>query len=382
MRVAQPVLYIIPSFDAAVGANINFAYEGEQVFANELVIYDNETGSQVYSKKTEWMRTYHVINGGVLQNGKYYYCEIRVFNKEGTASDWSSQKSFRCFTTPQFGFSNMLTDQIVQNSEITVRLNYSQAENEPLNTYTVGLYNANRVLITKSGTLYGVNTLEYTVKNLEDGTKYYLRATGETLNGMAADTGYVPFSVKFITPTYWTYVDLSDNNDGTVRISCNIRTVTGRYEGGDEPVYIHDRHMIDMRSPGQRVIFDDGFTVQGDFTIKLLGYGFTEGERIMELIDKSGNVLTLIYREGWFMKSSVMAGDAEADDDMLGVRVKYLEVQCMSASGSLTYSIHSGAMPTLGDGEEYLIQLRRIGEVCEVRAVARSIEAMITDQNA
>ena len=54
----------------------------------------------------------------------------------------------------------------------------------------------------------------------------------------------------------------------------------------------------------------------------------------------------------------------------------------MSASGSLTYSIHSGAMPTLGDGEEYLIQLRRIGEVCEVRAVARSIEAMITDQNA
>lgn len=73
MRVAQPVLYIIPSFDAAVGANINFAYEGEQVFANELVIYDNETGSQVYSQKTEWMRTYHTINGGELQNGKYYY---------------------------------------------------------------------------------------------------------------------------------------------------------------------------------------------------------------------------------------------------------------------------------------------------------------------
>ena len=48
MRVAQPVLYIIPSFDAAVGANINFAYEGDQVFVKVLVIYDNETGSQVY----------------------------------------------------------------------------------------------------------------------------------------------------------------------------------------------------------------------------------------------------------------------------------------------------------------------------------------------
>lgn len=145
--MAQPVLYMIPSFDAAVGANINFNYEGEQVFANELTIYNNETGSQVYSQKTEWMRTYHVINGGVLQNGKYYYCKIRVFNKEGTASDWSSQKSFRCFTTPKFGLSNLLTDQIVQNSEMTVKLSYSQAENEPLNTYTVGLYNANRVLM-------------------------------------------------------------------------------------------------------------------------------------------------------------------------------------------------------------------------------------------
>lgn len=119
--MAQPVLYIIPSFDAAVGANINFAYEGEQVFANELVIYDNETGSQVYSKKTEWMRTYHVINGGVLQNGKYYYCEIRVFNKEGTASDWSSQKSFRCFTTPQFGFSNLLASKDSQYMDLFKR---------------------------------------------------------------------------------------------------------------------------------------------------------------------------------------------------------------------------------------------------------------------
>lgn len=273
--MAQPVLYIIPSFDAAVGANINFAYEGEQVFANELVIYDNETGAQVYDKKIEWMRTYHVIEKSILTNGKYYYCKIRVFNKAGTASDWSSQKSFRCFTTPVFTFSNLVTDQIVQNSELTVRLTYSQTEGEPLNTYTVGLYNANHVLVSKSDTLYGVGTMEYTIKNLEDGTKYYLRAMGETLNGMAADTGFLAFSVKFITPTYWTYVDLSDNHDGTVRVSCNIRTVTGRYDGENEPNYIDNNHRVDLRNPGQRVLFDDGFTLQGSFTIKMLGSDFT-----------------------------------------------------------------------------------------------------------
>ena len=379
--MAQPVLYTIPSFDAAVGANINFAYEGEQVFANELVVYDNETGNQVYSQKTEWMRTYHAIVGGALQNGKYYYCVLRVFNKAGEASSWSSQKSFRCFTTPQFGFSNVTTDQIVQNSELTVKLSYKQAEDEPLNTYTVGLYNANHVLINKSETQYGVGTMEYTIKNLEDGTKYYLRAIGETLNGMAADTGYLPFSVKFITPTYWTYVDLSDNHDGTVRVSCNIRTVTGRFEGEGEPKYIDNDHRIDLRNPGQRVLFDDGFTLQGNFTIKLLGNDFTMGEKIIELIDEAGNVLSLTYREGWFQKGSVMAGDAEADDNMLGVKARYIELRCESASGSLCYCIFSNNMPVISGTEEYLIQMRRIGEVCELKVEKRDMEDMIKAQS-
>lgn len=379
--MAQPVLYTIPSFDAAVGANINFAYEGEQVFANELIIYDNETGSQVYSQKTEWMRTYHAIAGGALQNGKYYYCVLRVFNKTGNASAWSSQKSFRCFTTPRFGFSNIVADQIVQNSELTVKLSYTQAENEPLNTYTVGLYNANHVLVSKSDTLYGVGTMEYTIKNLEDGTKYYLRAMGETLNGMAADTGFLAFSVKFITPTYWTYVDLSDNHDGTVRVSCNIRTVTGRYDGGDDPNYIDNNHRVDLRNPGQRVLFDDGFTLQGNFTIKMLGSDFTVNEKILELIDGAGNILSLTYRKGWFQKGSAMAGDAEADDEMLGVMVRYIELRCESASGSLCYSIFSGGMPVISGTQEYLVQLRRIGEVCELTTAVRDMNDMIEQQS-
>lgn len=379
--MAQPVLYTIPSFDAAVGANINFAYEGEQVFANELVIYDNETGNQVYSQKTEWMRTYHAITGGALQNGKYYYCILRVFNKAGEPSSWSSQKSFRCFTTPQFGFSNIVTDQIVQNSELAVKLSYRQAENEPLNTYTIELCNANHVLINKSETLYGVGTMEYTIKNLEDGTKYYLRAIGETLNGMTADTGYLPFSVKFITPTYWTYVDLSDNHDGTVRVSCNIRTVTGRYDGGTEPSYIDNNHRIDLINAGQRVLFDDGFTLQGDFTIKMLGSDFTVNEKILELIDKAGNVLSLTYHVGWFQKGSVMAGNAEADDAMLGVKVRYLDLRCESAGGSLCYSIYSNALPEISGTEEYLIQLRRVGEVCELKVDVRDMNDMIEKQN-
>ena len=182
-------------------------------------------------------------------------------------------------------------------------------------------------------------------------------------------------------------VDLSDNHDGTVRVSCNIRTVTGRLDGGGNPEYIHDNHMVDLRKPGQRVLFDDGFTVQGNFTIKLLGYGFVVGEKIMELIDKSNNTLSLTYREGWATTNSIMGSAAItnkvciATDDIMGVKIGYIDVRCESESLSLVYTIHSTAMPVLTDGEEYLIQLRRIGEVCEIKVDKRNIAAVIEAQN-
>lgn len=380
MRVAQPVLYMIPSFDAALGANINFAYEGEQVFANELAIYDNETGAQVYDQKISWMRTYHTIDAGKLSNGKYYYCKIRVFNKTGNASDWSAQRSFRCFTTPVFGISNLTADQIVQDSEIRLIFTYTQKEDEPLNTYAVTLYNANHVQISKSETLYGVDALEYTLKNLEDGTKYYVRVTGETLNGMAIDSGYVPFSVKYITPSYWTFVDLSDNNDGTVRISCNIRILSGRFEGDGNQTYINDNNMIDLRD-GSRVIFDDGFTIQGDFTLKLLGYDFTVDTPILELIDVGDNRLTIVPREGWFEKGSWMAGDSAAEDESLGVHVKYFELRCVNMTSGMVYTIHTTAVPELTDGEEYLIEAKRIGTECELTVSIRNATEMISVTN-
>ena len=109
-------------------------------------------------------------------------------------------------------------------------MRYVQDENEPLNTYNVILYNSSRVQMSKSATLYGTSDLEYSLHNLADATQYYVRCLGETLNGMVADSGYIPFSVKYIVPTYWAYVDLTNNqNDGTVRISSNIRTIEGKY---------------------------------------------------------------------------------------------------------------------------------------------------------
>lgn len=369
--MAQPVLYTIPSFDAAVGADIPFAYDGEQVFGNELVIMDNSTGAQVYSKKSSVMKLVHtIVPGSGLQNGKYYACKVRVYNKDNVASSWSSLRSFYCFTTPVFTFTNMVRDQILGNSEYTLQMSYVQAEKEPLNTYNVILYNSSRVQLSKSATMYGTAELEYGLHDLMDATQYYVRCLGETLNGMVADTGYIPFSVKYIVPTYWSYVDLTNNkNDGTVRISSNIRTVEGEFSGNGDPIFI-DNGKIDLRKDGDQVVFEQGFGVQGNFTAKMLGADFELNETILSLRDNSGVTVDVIYRRAWFEEGSYMAGGKTATDEKLGVLVPYMELRCVANTGILTYTAMSEPMDELQEGQEYLVKVQRVGRLFNISAKA------------
>lgn len=365
--MAQPVIYTIPSFDAEIGADISFAFDGDQVFGNELVVIDNETDAQVYDViMRDWMRLYHTIGiDSGLVNGKYYACKIRVFNKDGEASDWSTWRSFYCFKTPILMFENIENGQVIQNSEYTFNLNYQQEQNEPLNMYNIMLYNANRVLLQKSQNLYGTEKLQYTINQFEDGTQYYIRATGTTLNGMSVDTGYINFSVKYVVPTYWTYVDLSNNaEDGSIRISCNIRSITGYFTGNEEPIYI-DNSKIDLRN-GDSVIFNDGFVQSGDFTIKILGKDFVNNTPILQMIDNSHSTISLVYREGWFSANTLMANSMQSENDTEGCWIKYIILYADSYNGIMRYTINSNSMPDIEDDQEYLVILKRSGALYDI----------------
>lgn len=374
--MAQPVIYAIPSFDAELGTNVSFAYDGDQVFGNELVITDNETAAQVYDIKMEdWMRLYHTIGvDSGLVNGKYYACKLRVFNKAGEASDWSTWRSFYCFKTPILSFVNVSDGDVIQSSEFTFELSYEQEQNEPLNMYNVMLYNANKVLLKKSENLYGTETLQYTFKQFEDGKQYYIRATGSTLNGMTVDTGYISFSVKYVTPSYWSYVDLSNNSeDGSIRISCNIRSITGTFRGEGDPTYIEDK-MIDLTQDGESVIFNDGYVQSGDFTMKMLGRDFIENEIFFEMLDENETSISLKYREGWFSENTMIVAGNSSDDEMQGVWIKYIILVVEPKSKIIKYTINSDALKDLEDGQEYFITLRRINDVYEILAEAVNVQ--------
>lgn len=374
--MAQPVIYAIPSFDAELGTDVAFAYDGDQVFANELVITDNETAAQVYDIKMEdWMRLYHTIGvDSGLVNGKYYACKLRVFNKADEPSDWSTWRSFYCFKTPVLKFANISDGDVIQSSEFTFNLSYQQEQNEPLNMYNVMLYNANRVLLSKSDNLYGTDSLQYTLKQFEDGKQYYIRATGSTLNGMTVDTGYISFSVKYVVPSYWTYVDLSNNaDDGSIRISCNIRSITGSFKGSGDPTFI-DNKMIDLTKEGQSVVFDDGYVQSGDFTVKMVGKNFNENEVFYQMIDNDGTTVSLKYREGWFSKDAMITSGLDQEDEMQGSWIKYVIVIVEPASSLIRYTINSEALEDIAEEQEYLIVLKRVSDLYEISVKSVNIQ--------
>ena len=245
-------------------------------------------------------------------------------------------------------------------------MSYTQKENEPLNTYNVILYNSSRVQLSKSATMYGTSTLEYGLHDLADATQYYVRCLGETLNGMVADTGYIPFSVKYIVPTYWTYVDLTNNkDDGTVRISSNIRTIEGKFTGSGNPTYI-DNAKVDLRKNGDRVIFHEGFALQGNFTVKMLGSDFGQSETILEMVDGNDTTLTVKYIKGWFAEGSYMAKGQSATNSLLGIQVPYLDLRCAVKGDVIAYAMQSEPMGEPGSGQEYLIKAQKNGDVFNI----------------
>ena len=57
----SPILYDIGTFDASVGTVVRFYYTGEQVFANRLIIKNNETLAEVYNEKIDSMQLSHTV---------------------------------------------------------------------------------------------------------------------------------------------------------------------------------------------------------------------------------------------------------------------------------------------------------------------------------
>lgn len=346
----KPMLYLVPAFDATADFTFTFSYLGGEIFRNTILIKNNATNQEVYRNTVVSRQLRHTVPAGTLRNGTVYNVSIQVIDGNNDSSPFSDPIVVYCYTTPTFGFTNLVEDQIVSSSFFEAQLNYSQPEGEILNQYTVFLYNSNRIEITNSGNLYDTENLRYIVNNLVNGDYYYLRATGRTLHNMDIDTGYVFFNVRYINPPVYSLLGLENQAEiGAISISPHLVVVTGT-SNPDPPKFINNIE-VDLRDEGSWVKFDSGFNIANDFTIQMIGRDFNDYSQIL-ILDNKQYKITLEYRYGTF------AGNDE--------EIAYFELK---AYNPLTnYILLSNYIDKTTPNENIYIWMRRKNNVFELKA--------------
>ena len=284
-----PILYKIKTFDATKDNIFKFEWSGDQSFGNICTITTNDAKSSiVYSLPETTMRLEHNIPANTLTNGVWYNAKIISIDMDNNQSFESDPMVFLCLSTPTLSFTNIPNNAILKNSSYKVSMSYSQAENELLESYTIDLYDRSKNLIQTSGVVYSSNNLVYTLTNLENNKEYYLKGTCYTVNGMSGETDYIPISVNYERPDYYSILTLENiKNNGSIKLQSNIRAVECSMNG--TPIYINGEY-IDLRNNVLSINKD--YSLDSDYIIKLSGYNLSSG-----LIMQIGNIKIYLIAE-------------------------------------------------------------------------------------
>jgi hypothetical protein len=268
-----PVITSFQAFDATKDFDITFSYKGNQVYGNQIQIYDNALNEKVYDDTVTSFQLKHLITANTLTNGLSYYVILRVFDKNNSYSDFSSSVLFNCFLSPTFSI-DITSNQIVENSYLDVNISYNSTDGELLNTWQISLYDSGNVLISITDIIYASVSLTTSVSGLINNNKYYIKATGVTLHGMELSTDLIPFNVQYIRPTMFSQVALTNNSiNGDVEIQSYMASIEGA-ANPSPPTYIDDKEIdLKINIPSVLDVFSNGsntitlFVMKGTFSI-------------------------------------------------------------------------------------------------------------------
>lgn len=235
--MAKPIISKFTVTDAAKDTIVSFVCYDDGIDSVDYLIYDNASGNIVAtdslfaSGKTVY-RTF-VIPAGTLENRLLpYHLKIRAHNsKTETASELSDAVLFYCHEKPALSFIDI--EQDAQNKiaypaySFDLKYTYIQEHGESLNRYKYLLYDENKNVLM-SETYYGAVSNSFLVNGLDNGSIYYVRAVGETVNGYTLDSGYYEIAVKFESAVKSLTIKAENVSlDGIVNVSSVLDVATG-----------------------------------------------------------------------------------------------------------------------------------------------------------
>lgn len=355
MALTRPTLLAMVAFDATQEQIFSFVITGAsaQIVANQLTIRNNDTNDIVYQEKQESFKYEHIVNANELTNGTYYNATVSVFDADGNESPTSIPIQFWCYTEPVIQFTNIPTNRIITNASFNFQFNYTQNENEPLNSYVMNLYNSSQVQISTSGVQYVTDGTppysgNYTFTGFENNTVYYVQLTGTTTEGTIISTILQQFTVQYTRPDLFALVQLTNNCDeGYITITSNIVLIEGE-SNPDPPTYINDQE-VDLTSDGTYVEWNQGFSISGNMLSRIWFRNPNPYTTIAQFSNTNGQIIRLNYMLGYENSS---ATDMES----------YMELYVQSVNG-LDYYIFSNYVPTLTSTEQYVVYLTRVNNI-------------------
>ena len=360
MALTTPILYTVNAFDATQEQVFNFnVLAGNQVVANTLTIKNNETLTTVYSATQTTFKFEHTLPANTLTNGTYYQATLTTKDAQGNESSPSAPIQFYCYSQPIFEISNMPSGNVITNSSFAFTVTYNQAQGEILNAYVFNLYSASGALISTSNTMYNTDTslplnVFYLFSGFEDKASYSIEVTGVTANGTQITTGRISFTTNYTSPETFSDLLLANNcKGGYITIKSNIIDING-ISNPETPTYI-DNKEIDLREAGSYVEWVEGYTVTGNWTMRLWGRDFMPNSEIFRFSNISGDTITIEYH-------------ADATKCWFELKVKHIDWLW----GYVTESAHI-ALPS--ETEQVFCWLRRIDNLYDLRIENRGVES-------
>ena len=272
--LSTPSIYAITAFDPSQPHTFYFQYDDNQAVKNRAIIRDiskyDEEDEIVYDKEQIGMKLSHTIPANSesepenrLEPGKQYAISIQVFDNYGKSSDFSEEALFYCYSAPQFAFIDFPQTTYV-NPNITLSLNYSQAENETLKSYQFLMYSYDKTLLSSSEILYDTTNMTYQFSSLNNNEIYFFRAIGETTHGMSVDTGFCELAVQYQVSPANILLNLNNHKSlGYISIACNIVDIAYEVENDN---YTFQDGCVTLKD--NSVLYKE-FHVDGDFTLIL-----------------------------------------------------------------------------------------------------------------
>ena len=291
-------MLITPRLRPFIGAidatkEITFVFDssgGDQIFANELEIYNTSSNSKVFSNKQTTFAFRQILKLNTLSNGITYKARIRTYNNDGNVSMWSDFSVFQCLAEPTISFTDIAQNSVVKNQTYLFQGKYTQAQNDRLKSYKFVLYDYEQRQIAVSDEKFD-GKLQFEFTGLMNDTNYYVEIKIKTDSNMEATTGLVKIYVKYIQPRVKNVIKLKNNVEHG-RVDIEVRAIQVIFK----PLYgtykfLNDR-WIDLRNGGIFTNGEWGFNLwNGDWTLDMRVKLFDTTEEFFKLFGRNEDYL-------------------------------------------------------------------------------------------